>query len=511
MQKTIRMLVLVALVFFSSLAIKAEEDEFVVGMECNYAPYNWQSQTETAYSVALDGSGYCDGYDVRIAQDIADSLNKKLVIKRIAWDGLQAALDSGEIDAIIAGMTANEDRENGIDFTTPYYDTDMVMIVRKDDELADATSINDFSYKNVVGQISTNYDTVIDQIPNVNHMTPRESYPEMVIALKSREADGITAEVPVAESIVSANDDLTYVTFAEGQGFDIDNSVSIGLKEGSRGTEEFAAVQEALDNISQETRLEYMTWASENAPSETNEIDGSFIDKVITIAKEYYPIFLYGVYTTLILAIVGTLAGLLIGLLLGTLKAISIDPQDNLFKRVLKKILGLFVNFYVWVIRGTPMMVQAMFVYYGFLRPVLGWDVMSSGLLIISFNTGAYMAEIIRSGIQSIDKGQLEAARSLGMSYKSAMFHIILPQAIKNSFPSIGNEFIVNIKDSSMLNVIGVIELFFETKSVAGSVSLTTETYFIAALIYLFLTTLATWILNYTENKINPNNNLKKA
>ena len=157
------------------------------------------------------------------------------------------------------------------------------------------------------------------------------------------------------------------------------------------------------------------------------------------------------------------------------------------------------------------MMVQAMFVYYGFLRPVLGWGVMSSGLLIISFNTGAYMAEIIRSGIQSIDKGQLEAARSLGMSYKSAMFHIILPQAIRNSFPSIGNEFIVNIKDSSMLNVIGVIELFFETKSVAGSVSLTTETYFIAALIYLFLTTLATWILNYTENKINPNNNLKKV
>ena len=142
MQKTIRMLVLVALVFFSSLAIKAEEDEFVVGMECNYAPYNWQSQTETAYSVALDGSGYCDGYDVRIAQDIADSLNKKLVIKRIAWDGLQAALDSGEIDAIIAGMTANEDRENGIDFTTPYYDTDMVMIVRKDDELADAGNVD---------------------------------------------------------------------------------------------------------------------------------------------------------------------------------------------------------------------------------------------------------------------------------------------------------------------------------------------------------------------------------
>lgn len=509
--KKIVVMLMVCVFLCLGLNVRADEDEFVVGMECNYAPYNWQSNEAGEYGVSIGAAGYCNGYDVRIAQDIADALGKKLVIKKLAWDGLQAALDSGEIDAIIAGMTANEDRENGIDFTTPYYDSDMVMIIRKGDDLENATSIQDFSGKNVIGQLSTNYDTVIDQIEGVNHLTPKDNYPEMVIALKSGEADGITAEVPVAQGITNANPDLTYVTFAEGQGFDIDNSVSIGLKEGSRGSEEFNAIQAALDSIDEETRIEYMTWASENAPTGDDVISGNFLEKVMAIAGEYSSIFLYGVAITLVLAIFGTLAGLAIGLFLGTIRALEISSNDNPAVKFFKKIGHLLVAFYVWVIRGTPMMVQAMFAYYGFLRPILGWDVMSSGLLIISVNTGAYMAEIVRSGIQSIDKGQSEAARSLGMPYFVSMLHVILPQAIKNSFPSIGNEFIVNIKDSSMLNVIGVIELFFQTKSVAGSVSLTTETYFIAAVIYLILTTIATWILNYTENRLENSTAARKA
>ncbi|MEE0881213.1 MAG: amino acid ABC transporter permease, partial [Turicibacter sp.] len=149
-----------------------------------------------------------------------------------------------------------------------------------------------------------------------------------------------------------------------------------------------------------------------------------------------------------------------------------------------------------------PMMVQAMFLYY-FLKPILHWGTFTAGLCIISINTGAYMAEIIRSGIQAIDKGQIEAARSIGMSSVQTMMHIVLPQAIKNSFPSIGNEFIVNIKDSSMLNVIGVIEVFFQSRSVAGSAMLYSETFFITCLIYLVLTTITTQILRLIEKKMN--------
>ncbi len=213
-------------------------------------------------------------------------------------------------------------------------------------------------------------------------------------------------------------------------------------------------------------------------------------------------IFWYGVKTTLYLALLGTLLGLCIGLIFGGIRAIEIEVNDNAFVKGLKRVLHAIVSLYVWFFRGTPMMVQAMFFYYG-LRPILGWTASIAGVVIISVNTGAYMCEIIRSGIQSVDKGQIEGARSLGMTNIQTMIYIVLPQAIRNSFPSIGNEFIVNIKDSSMLNVIGVVELFFQTTSVAGTMGLFTETFLVTCVIYLLLTSLATLILTYIEKKMN--------
>ena len=243
------------------------EDQFIVGMECNYAPFNWQTDKETETAVSIGGAGLCDGYDIRVASQIADTLGKELVVKKLDWDGLQPALQSGEIHAIIAGMTANEEREQGIDFTTPYFESEMVMIVKKDGNYVDATSINDFSGANVIGQMNTNYDEIIDQIKDVNHLTPRSSYPELVQTLLAGESDGITAELPVAEGVVQANPSLTIIHFADWEGFDVDTSVSIGLKEGSRGSDFFNNVQAALDQISEATRQEWMNAARETAPT----------------------------------------------------------------------------------------------------------------------------------------------------------------------------------------------------------------------------------------------------
>ncbi len=245
-----------------------EKTQFVVGMEVNYAPFNYQLAEPTDTSVAIDG-GYADGYDVMIAKTIADQLGMELVIKKIAWNGLGAALEAGEIDAIIAGMTANEEREEGIDFTTPYYDSHgMIIIVRADSEVTSFTSIQQFAGYNIVGQLNTTYDEVIDQIEGVNHITPKATYPEMVVALQYGDVDGITAEMAVAKGILASNPDLTVVTFAEGQGFDVDTTVSIGLREGSRGGEFFTAVQAALDTISEETRENFMVDAVNKQPAE---------------------------------------------------------------------------------------------------------------------------------------------------------------------------------------------------------------------------------------------------
>lgn len=217
---------------------------------------------------------------------------------------------------------------------------------------------------------------------------------------------------------------------------------------------------------------------------------------------ENWSLFSYGIQNTLLFAIFGTVVGLILGLITGALRAIPEDPMDSFPVKILKKLAKWIVGFYVWFFRGTPMMVQALFFFY-LLRPILGWTGFSAGLIIISVNTGAYMAEIIRGGIQSIDAGQSEAAKSLGMTTFQTMVSIIFPQAIKNTFPTIGNQLIVNIKDSCMLNAIQVTELYFQSSSVAGSNMKFAEVYFLEMVMYLALTTIATLILNAVERKIN--------
>lgn len=227
-----------------------------------------------------------------------------------------------------------------------------------------------------------------------------------------------------------------------------------------------------------------------------------FLTNCLNIVLRYYPSFILGIKTTLLIAFTGTIIGLILGLLVGGIKAIKLDKTAGTFSIIIKKVYDIIATIYIEVFRGTPMMVQAVFLYYA-LRPIFHWTYVVAAIFVISVNTGAYMAEIVRSGIQSIDIGQTEAARSLGMSNFQTMINIILPQAIKNAFPAIGNEFIVNIKDSSVLMIISITELMFEAKSIAGSTYKFTETYFVTACIYLFLTSITSFILHLIEHKMN--------
>ena len=218
-----------------------------------------------------------------------------------------------------------------------------------------------------------------------------------------------------------------------------------------------------------------------------------------------WPLFWYGIKMTVAFALVGTLAGLVLGLVIGAIRTLPIDPLDKPVTRFFKYLGHVITSFYVWVFRGTPMMVQAVFLYY-LLKPVFNWSSFTAGMFIISINTAAYMAEIIRSGIQSVDVGQTEAAKAIGLSNFQTMTSIIFPQAIKNTFPSLGNQFIVNIKDSCMLNAIAVTELYFQATSIAGSTMKYTEIYMLVAIMYLALTTIATFVLNTIEKKLNKTN-----
>ncbi len=227
-----------------------------------------------------------------------------------------------------------------------------------------------------------------------------------------------------------------------------------------------------------------------------------FFRQILDILTTYWPSMALGIQNTLIISISGTLIGLLIGLCVGGIRAIRLDYTASNAARIGKRILDALGKVYIDVFRGTPMMVQAVFLYYSLLN-IVHWDKLTAGIFVISVNTGAYMAEIIRSGIQAVDKGQTEAARSLGMSNIQTMMNVVLPQAVKNAFPAIGNEFIVNIKDSSVLMIISIADLMFQSKSIAGSTFQFTATYGITAGIYFILTSTAAFILNRIERKLN--------
>ena len=218
--------------------------------------------------------------------------------------------------------------------------------------------------------------------------------------------------------------------------------------------------------------------------------------------KNYGDLFLKGTGQTLLVALTGTIFGFAIGLLVAVLLTIPIRPTDFWLKKVLLKGLSLLLGVYIEVFRGTPMIVQAMVIYYGSMSVGFRMDVLFAAIFIVSINTGSYMAEIIRGGIISVDKGQKEAAHAIGMTHWQSMIYVVLPQAVRNIMPSIGNEFVVNIKDSSVLNVISVNELYFMSKAAAGRYTRYFEVFFITACIYLFLTFTVTRILRFLEKKM---------
>ena len=231
----------------------------------------------------------------------------------------------------------------------------------------------------------------------------------------------------------------------------------------------------------------------------------SFFQDVINIVAKYYPQLLSGVGNTMLIALTGTVAGLAIGLLTGIVRTAPFSR--NGFVRVLHKILNAVIAVYVEIFRGTPMMVQAMVIYWGYAFASGGntLPLILSGILIVSVNTGAYMAEIVRGGIISIDKGQFEGAMSIGMTHSQTMFKVIIPQVMRNILPSVSNEFVINIKDTSVLNVIGVTELYYFAGIIKRQSFETFQTYLVVCVLYFILTFTVTRLLRFVERKLDGN------
>ena len=238
----------------------------------------------------------------------------------------------------------------------------------------------------------------------------------------------------------------------------------------------------------------------------------TFWGRIQYLLQQYGASFLSGAGNTMIIAIVGTFLGCLIGFIVGIIQTIPVDKRDSAVKKTLVGFLKFIMACYVEFFRGTPMMAQAMFIYYGML-PLLGLNLSmwQAAYFILSINTGAYMAETVRGGILSIDLGQTEGAKAIGMTHVQTMLYVILPQALRNIMPQIGNNLIINIKDSCVLSVIGVAELLYKTKSAAGALYMNFETYTITMIVYFIMTFTCSRILRWLENRMDGSDNYDLA
>lgn len=225
------------------------------------------------------------------------------------------------------------------------------------------------------------------------------------------------------------------------------------------------------------------------------------------IFAKYHQMIFKGIGYTMLVSIIGTIIGLVIGLLIGVFR--TMPTPKNKFLRVLKKAADWILSAYVEIFRGTPMMVQAMVIFWGFalINNGVTLNVVFAGLFIVSINTGAYMAEIVRGGIISVSKGQFEGAHAIGMTHAQTMFYVVIPQVLRNILPSVANEFVINIKDTSVLNVIGFTELYFVAYTINSINYQTFATYLLVAIIYFVLTFTITRILRLIEKKMDGKKN----
>lgn len=483
-------------------ANRAQADEYLrIGMEAAYAPFNWTQDDDKNGAVKIEGTNqYANGYDVQIAKQVAKALGKKPLVVKTSWNGLIPALTSGKLDMIIAGMSPTAERKKEIAFSNSYYTSEPVVLVNKDGSYANAKTLKDFKGAKITSQQGVYLYNLISQLTGAKQETAMGDFAQMRQALESGVIDGYISERPEALTAESANSKFKMIQFKKG--FEVneeDATIAIGMRKNDNRLEQ---VNAAIAKISAKDQVALMDKMIQNQPVETDTSKDktTFFGQVTKILKDNWPQFLRGAGLTFIISITGTIAGLIIGLLIGVYR--TAPTAKNKALALLQTLFGWFLNVYIEIFRGTPMIVQSMVIYYGTAQAFgVSIDRTIAAIFIVSINTGAYMSEIVRGGIFAVDKGQFEAATALGMTHNQTMRKVVLPQVVRNILPATGNEFVINIKDTSVLNVISVVELYFSGNTIATQTYQYFQTFTIIAVIYFVLTFTVTRILRYVERR----------
>lgn len=444
-----------------------ERGELRVGLSADYAPMEFEH--------TVNGKTEYAGVDIDLAKKIAKDNNLKLKIVNMSFDSLLGALKTGKIDIIISGMTSTPERKKQVDFSDSYMMTKNIMLVKKD-KVNEYKDIKDFNNKKVGAQKGTEQEKIAQtEIENAS-ITSLSRLPDVILALKSGKVEGAVVEKPVAEAYLKQNPKLgiSNVKFNEEE-----KDTVIAVPKDSPKL--LSQINKTIKEVKDKGLIDkYMT----NAANAMND-DSGFISK-------YGSFFLKGIKITILISLIGVALGSILGAFVALMKLSKI------------KIISWIASIYIEILRGTPMLVQVFIVFFG-ITAALGLDISAlvCGTIALVINSSAYIAEIIRAGINAVDKGQMEAARSLGLNYRQTMKSVIMPQAIKNILPALGNEFVTLIKESSIVSTIGVGEIMFNAQVVQGISFDPFTPLLVEAALYFVLTFVLTRIMNMIEGRLN--------
>ncbi|WP_410002335.1 amino acid ABC transporter substrate-binding protein/permease [Paenibacillus sp. Y412MC10] len=442
---------------------------YQIGTDVTFAPFEFQ-----------DASGKFVGIDMDLLDAIAKDQNFKYEIKPLGFNAAVQALEANQVDGVIAGMSITDERKQKFDFSDPYFDSGVVMAIRQDQE--SIKSYEDLRGKKVAVKTGTEGYSFAESISSKYGFTivPFDDSAQMYDDVKTGNSVACFDDFPVLAYGVEQNNGLKIVTEME-PGASYGFAVSKG-----RNQELLQKFNAGLVNLKASGEYDRIKekYIGENAVSAPNQSRWGLI-------VESLPSLLKGLGNTLLLTIVSLFFAFFLGLIFGFMKVGR--------NRWLRGIATVFVD----IFRGIPLLVLAFFIYFG-IPQAFGFTMspIVAAVLTLSLNAGAYVTEIIRGGIQSIDPGQLEAARSLGLPYRKAMMKIIIPQAIKVMIPTFINQLVITLKDTSILSVIGLVELTQSGKIIIARTFASFDIWLVVAIMYLVVITILTKISDRLERKV---------
>ncbi|MFL4476853.1 amino acid ABC transporter substrate-binding protein/permease [Paeniglutamicibacter sp. ORCA_105] len=445
-----------------------EGKTFVIGTDTTFAPFEFRADGELT------------GIDMDLIRAIAEKEGFEVEIRSLGFNAALQALSSDQVDGVIAGMSITDERKNIYDFSEPYFESGIQMAIAKNDE--SIKGYEDLEGKTVVAKTGSEGETYAKSIADQYGFTVKslDQSATMYESVKSGSAVAVFDDYPVLAYGVAQNNGLTTVTDkvpGGSYGFAVDKGKNAAL---------LAAFNDGLAEL--QASGEYDQILDKYLADPTAAVPTTFWE----LLTESFPALMQGLGNTILVTAISFAVAMVLGLLAGFMKI-----SHNI---VLRGIATTFVN----VFRGTPLLLWAFMFYFGIPQltgqPISIWV---AGVLTLSLNSGAYVAEIVRGGIQSVDPGQLEASRSLGLGYGKSMQKVVVPQAFKMMTPSLINQLIIMLKDSSLLLAIGFTELLYQGQQIYASNFRVTETLLIVGVIYFVAIMALTKLANFADRKFN--------